>query len=92
VTAEAVKILRVVEKCSKGKGDAEVSFDFEEHLLGGVSSFMLCLLFVMEFAWGSLDAGVLPEVKIGPILWHFSFSALRFCFLMHCLRSHVSFW
>ena len=37
VTAEAVKILKVVEKCSS----ADVKFDFQEHLLGGVS---LCIL------------------------------------------------
>jgi hypothetical protein len=33
VTAEAVKILKVVERCSNG----DVKFDFQEHLLGGVS-------------------------------------------------------
>ena len=32
VTAEAVKILKVVEKCRP-----EVKFNFQDHLLGGVS-------------------------------------------------------
>jgi hypothetical protein len=34
-----VKILKVVEKCLKGKGgeEGDVRFAFEEHLLGGVS-------------------------------------------------------
>lgn len=36
----------MVEKCSKGKkknGDEGVIFDFQEHLLGGVSSFLTFL-------------------------------------------------
>ncbi|KAF7509805.1 hypothetical protein GJ744_007500 [Endocarpon pusillum] len=37
VTAEAVKILKVVEKCSKRKGDKQLKFDFQEYLLGGCS-------------------------------------------------------
>lgn len=32
VTNEAVKVLKVVEKCSK-----DVKFNFQDHLLGGVS-------------------------------------------------------
>jgi hypothetical protein len=42
VTAEGVKILKVVEKGLKdGKKGGDVRFYFEEHLLGGVS---LCFL------------------------------------------------
>lgn len=35
VTNEAVKVLKVVEKCSK-----DVKFNFQEHLLGGVSTYL----------------------------------------------------
>ena len=32
VTAEAIKVMKVVEKCSK-----DIKFNFQDHLLGGVS-------------------------------------------------------
>ena len=62
MTAEAVKILKVVEKCLKGKGgeEGDVSFAFEEHLLGGVSLLVFplrictspCLRLCIFVDWG----------------------------------------
>jgi hypothetical protein len=57
VTAEAVKILKVVEKCLKGKGEGggDVRFEFDEQLLGGVS---LLRFFSSSCLHVSLPAGL----------------------------------
>lgn len=79
VTTEAVKILKVVEKCSKADGDREVNFDFQEHLLGGVSSFFLRFARVWLSFWVSLQvvlgesAGSEPWMKLSNGLFGMPF-------------------
>jgi hypothetical protein len=71
VTAEAVKILKVVEKCLKGKGgeEGDVRFAFDEQLLGGVSLFfssslalLVSLPATLRFVDWSLGQGAVFEM------------------------------